>query len=88
MMFCINHPERSMRTTLAIDDDILAAAKHLAERESKSMGEVISALARQGLSKSSRAVRPVRNGVPLLPARKGAKAVTLELVNRLRDEQP
>jgi hypothetical protein len=77
-----------MRTTLAIDDDILAAAKHLAERESKSMGEVISALARQGLNKSSRAARPVRNGVPLLPARKSAKAVTLELVNQLRDEQP
>ena len=77
-----------MRTTLAIDDDILAAAKHLAERESKSMGEVISALARQGLNKSSRAVRPVRNGVPLLPTRKGAKAVTLGLVNQLRDEQP
>ena len=38
-----------MRTTLAIDDDILVAAKHLAEREHKSVGEVISALARQGL---------------------------------------
>ena len=62
-----------MRTTLAIDDDIIAAAKHLAERESKSIGEVISALARQGLNKSSRAVRPVRNGVPLLPARKAPR---------------
>ncbi len=77
-----------MRTTLAIDDDIIAAAKHLAERENKTIGEVISGLARHGLHKSSRAVRSVRNGVPLLPARKGAKAVTLELVNRLRDEQP
>jgi hypothetical protein len=77
-----------MRTTLAIDDDVLAAAKHLAEREQKSVGEVISGLARQGLNKGTRAVRPVRNGVPLLRTRKGGTPVTLELVNRLRDEQP
>jgi hypothetical protein len=43
-----------MRTTFAIDDDILAAAKHLAERDRKSVGEVISTLARQGLARSSR----------------------------------
>lgn len=77
-----------MRTTLAIDDDVLAAAKHLAEREHKSIGEVISTLARQGLSKSTRSTRPLRNGVPLLPTRKGGTRVTLELVNHLRDEQP
>ena len=76
-----------MRTTLAIDDDVLAAAKHLAERERKSIGEVISALARQGLTRSTRNSRQVRNGVPLLPARKGSAPVTLELVNHLRDEQ-
>ena len=77
-----------MRTTLAIDDDILAAAKHLAERENKSVGEIISGLARQGLNRSSRSAKSVRNGVPLLPSRRGAPAVTLELVNQLRDEQP
>ena len=77
-----------MRTTLAIDDDILAAAKHLAERENKSLGEVITLLARQGLSRQVRGTRAMRNGVPLLPARKGATPVTLELVNRLRDENP
>ncbi len=77
-----------MRTTLAIDDDILAAAKHLAERENKSLGEVITLLARQGLSRQTRGTRAVRNGVPLLPARKGATPVTLELVNQLRDESP
>ena len=77
-----------MRTTLAIDDDVLAAAKHLAERENKSLGEVISTLARQGLNKPVRSGRPVRNGFPLLPTKKGSATVTLELVNRLRDEQP
>jgi len=77
-----------MRTTLAIDDDVLAAAKHLAERERKSVGEVISALARRGLSRGSKAARSERNGIPLLPRQRGGPAVTLELVNQLRDEQP
>lgn len=77
-----------MRTTLAIDDDVLAAAKHLAEREHRSVGEVISALARQGLSRSTRSNKTERNGIPLLASRKAAVPVTLELVNQLRDEQP
>ncbi len=76
-----------MRTTLAIDDDVLAAAKHLAERERRSVGEVISSLARQGLVRGSRTTKSERNGIPLLPTRKAAVPVTLELVNQLRDEQ-
>ena len=77
-----------MRTTLAIDDDVLAAAKHLAEKERRTVGEVISALARQGLSRGGRSSRVERNGIPLLPTKKSAALVTLELVNQLRDEQP
>jgi len=76
-----------VRTTLAIDDDVLAAARHLAEHERKSVGEVISSLARQGLVRGSRTTRAERNGIPLLPGRKAAVPVTLELVNQLRDEQ-
>jgi hypothetical protein len=82
------HETDAMRTTLAIDDDILAAAKHLAEREHRSIGEVISNLARQGLSRGTRGNKTERNGIPLLPSRKAATPITLELVNRLRDEQP
>lgn len=77
-----------MRTTLAIDDDVLAAAKHLAEREQRTIGEVISSLARQALAPSGRGSRTERNGIPLLPRKKSASPVTLELVNQLRDEQP
>ncbi len=29
----------------------------------------------------------MRNGVPVLPSRAGAKPVTLEIVNRLRDDE-
>jgi hypothetical protein len=86
MMWSITSGTKSgMRTTLAIDDDILAAAKHLAERQNKSIGEVISALARQGLARA-RQPKAQRNGIPLL--RGGTTPVTMELVNQLRDEVP
>jgi len=76
-----------MRTTLSIDDDVLAFAKHLADRERRSLGEVISALARQGLRRDPAAgAAPMRNGLPLLPLKPAAAPVTLELVNQLRDE--
>jgi hypothetical protein len=78
-----------MRTTLAIDDDVLAAARGLAAREGCSVGEVISSLARQALQPDRRTIKmETRNGVPLLPLRPDAKPVTMELVNRLRDELP
>ena len=69
-----------MRTTLTIDDDVLAAVKGLAARQNKSIGEVISALTRQALKFTSTR-RQVRNGVPLLAVRPGAGPVTPELVN-------
>ena len=76
-----------MRTTLAIDDDVLAAAKGLAARQRISVGAAISALARQALQRSSTSGSVgVRNGVPLLPLRPDAMPVTLELVNQLRDD--
>lgn len=76
-----------MRTTLSIDDDVLAAAKAMASMQHKSVGEVISALTRQAL-RPNKSGDNIRNGVPLLPLRAGAKPVTTELVNRLRDELP
>ena len=76
-----------MRTTLAIDDDVLAAAKGLAQRHNKTVGEVISTLARQGLRPAG-VRRATRNGVPLLPGRSNVSTVTSELVNELRDEAP
>jgi len=37
-----------MRTTLDIDDDVLQAAKELAQRDKKTTGEMLSELARKG----------------------------------------
>lgn len=76
-----------MRTTLAIDDDVLAAAKEIAATERKSVGEVISALARTAMRPIAQK-RSTRNGVPLLPVRSGATRATSELVRQLQDELP
>lgn len=62
-----------MRTTLDIADDVMAAARALAERDRKSIGEVISSLARAALEPTGRSRK--RNGIPLLPPRKGARKV-------------
>jgi hypothetical protein len=80
-------PEVAMRTTLKLDEDVLAAARTLAQQQDKTLGEVVSDLARRGLAPAKPAPA-YRNGIRLMPVREGASAATLELVNRLRDELP
>jgi hypothetical protein len=75
-----------MRTTLAIDDDVLTAAKAIARQQHRSVGEVVSDLARRALRPP--AAPATRNGIPLLPQREGQALVTLEIINALRDELP
>jgi Arc/MetJ family transcription regulator len=76
----------TMRTTLAIDDDVLAAAKTMAEQQRRSVGDVISDLARRSLNRPQ--ALKERNGIPLLTPKPGNPPVTLDLVNKLRDELP
>ena len=79
-----------MRTTLDIDDDVLLAAKEHAARERKSLGAVISALARDSLRRPS---QPAGRGAPakrggrfaVLPQRD--EVVTLEHVRGLQDAE-
>ena len=60
-----------MRTTLDIDDDLLAAAKELARREGRSAGQVVSApaaalaLGRRGQGASACATRGFASGCRL-----------------------
>lgn len=75
-----------MRTTLAIDDDILLAAKALATQQRRSVGEVISDLARRSLHRPQGGGE--RNGIPLLSVKPASTPVTLDLVNALRDDLP
>ena len=73
-----------MRTTLSIDDDVLRAAKQLAEARGESLGATISELARTSLRRAAKGRS--RNGVALLPVRPDARGATPDEVNRLRDE--
>lgn len=75
-----------MRTTLAIDDDVLTAARAIAGQQGRSLGEVVSDLARRSLQGPAKTPK-TRNGIPLLPRRGGA-IVTAQDVNALRDELP
>ena len=89
-----------MRTTLDIAEDVLFAAKEVAQRERTSLGEVVSRLARQALlapasaapaGAQARIAQPGlakklhRLGIQPLPARGGI--VSNELINRIREEE-
>ena len=75
-----------MRTTLAIDDDVLTVAKAIARQRHTSVGKVVSELARRALHRPR--APGSRNGVQLLPVSDRQAVVTLETVNALRDELP
>ena len=89
-----------MRTTLDIADDVLFAAKEVARRNKKTLGEIVSEIMRCGLSSSavagavSSAEKPFEDevdtrfrtlGFRTLPARGGI--VTNELIDRLREQE-
>ena len=73
-----------MRTTLTLDPDIMSAARQIAAAKSKSIGEVISELARRGLE--ARAIVGTRHGFPVFQVSKGAASLTPEDVRRDEDE--
>jgi hypothetical protein len=76
--------EAPLRTTIAIDDDVLTAAKAIARQRNQTIGKVVSELARHSLRPPAAGAE--RNGVPLLPVRQRGIIVTPEIVNALRDE--
>ncbi len=57
----------------------------MAERDRKTIGEVVTELARKGLTPEVEAPT-FRNGIRLFPTAGRTRIVTTELVNRLRDE--
>jgi len=77
-----------MRTTLDIDDDVLAATKELARQQRKSAGQVLSELARQMLTQGAApgaATLDARYGFRPFAAR--AAVVSNETIDRLRGEE-
>jgi len=75
-----------MRTTLDIDDDVLVAIKGLAEAQDTTAGKVLSELVRKSLEPKGSVKK--RNGFSLFPTKGKGAPVTMEIVNRLRDESP
>jgi hypothetical protein len=73
-----------MRTTLDLDDEVLAAARRIAADRSRSIGQVISELARRGLQTRPRISS--RRGFPVFQVAKDAPPLTLEDVRRDEDE--
>jgi hypothetical protein len=73
-----------MRTTVTIDDDVLAAAKQFADARGLTLGEALSQLARATLTERRRF--GTRNGIVLLPAPTDAAPASLDDVNGLRDD--
>jgi hypothetical protein len=72
-----------MRTTLDLDDDVLAAARELAAGCRRSVGAVVSDLARKGLTPS----RVEADGdLPVIRVPAGTPPITPEMVRRALDE--
>jgi hypothetical protein len=85
-----------MRTTLDIADDVLFAAKEIAQREKKSLGQVMSDLARKAFSVGAYEPQTVQTvpqvserlaqyGIQPLPSR--GVVISNELLERLRDAE-
>ncbi len=79
-----------MRTTLNLSAEALARVRQLAQQRRKTLGAIASELILQALEPEE--ALDVRNGVPLFPVRAGhgqeGVAPDLDLVNRLRDQEP
>ncbi len=83
-----------MRTTLDLDEDVLASAKEIARRENKTAGQVLSELARraltQGAGSGASSARAAKTepaaALGFRPFASRGAVVTNALVQKLRDE--
>ena len=76
-----------MRTTLDIEEDVLFAAKDLARREKKTAGQVISALARKGLTGAAASTaREPKAIYGFRPFPREGRIVSNELIDKLRED--
>jgi hypothetical protein len=77
-----------MRTTLDVADDVLQAAKERATRERKTIGGVLSELARRALTTPSEplSVQEPKTVYGLKPFARRGGIVTNDLIDKLRDE--
>lgn len=72
-----------MRTTLSIDDDVLEDARRIAAAEGRSVGAVLSALARRSLAPAEIGTR---DGLPVFEVAEDAPRITFDQVSQALDE--
>lgn len=80
-----------MRTTLTLDDDVLQVARDRARREGRSIGVVISELARQALTgrvTPGSDERPNEQFLGFRPLPPRGPVVTNALIDQLREDEP
>jgi hypothetical protein len=75
-----------VRTTLTLDDDVFTAAQTLARSSGKTLGQVLSDLARRGL-RTTPDFRPAANLPPAFEVPPTAPGISLEAVRRAWSEQ-
>lgn len=83
-----------MRTTLDIDDAVLAAAKELARNQNLSTGQIVSDLLRKamtgqagGATDQPKQISGIQNASGFRPFSAGQAIVTNAAVNRLRETE-
>jgi hypothetical protein len=74
-----------VRTTLELDDDVLQAARAMAAAESRSLGRVISELARRGLLPPDPHAG-AEDGFPVFRVPAGAPPITDRMVSEVLEE--
>jgi hypothetical protein len=79
------HHQNIMRTTLAIDDDVLDQVKEYAESRRMSLGKAATDLIRRGISRP--APTHMENGLRVFSRSADSPLITTELIRRLESEQ-
>lgn len=74
-----------MRTTLVIDDDVLAAARRLATDRGEAIGKVISDLARRGM-RPTHPLYGAAGALPVFEVRADAPLITPDLVRQALED--
>lgn len=75
-----------MRTTISLDDDVVAAARAIASLEGRPLGSVVSELARKGLQpRQSAAIS--ESGFPVFDVSPNAPVITDEMVAQALDDE-
>lgn len=73
-----------MRTTINLDDDVLRAARSLADERGESIGAVVSDLARKGLNPVLESA--YEQSFPVFVVREGTPLITPEMVDEAAED--